>query len=284
MAEQAEIAALYTLIDDPDEEVFGAVSDRIVNYGSIIIPTLEHWWETTPNEQVQSRIEHLIHQLQFRDLRRNFTDWKHAARPELLTGALLTASFHYPELATATVISETEKLRRNIWLELNNYLTPLEQINVFHNVLYGYFGLRSIPKDEGKPSHFMLNKIITEKKGTQVGNGLLYLLLCEQLDLPVRLIQLPKQFILAYLKNDSNEAHASAAFFMDPTGGQIYTHRDIETYFKRINEPLEPHYLTPLSNAGTIATVLTALAGVYDAAKEPHKIAELKELIAFLKS
>jgi hypothetical protein len=276
MAKQDEIAALYTLIDDPDEEVFGVVSDRIVTYGSVIIPTLEHWWETTPNEQVQTRIEQLIHQLQFRDLRRNFTDWKHAARPELLTGALLTASFHYPELSTATVINETEKLRRNIWLELNNYLTPLEQINVFHNVLYGYFGLRSIPKDEGKPEHFMLNKIISEKKGTQVGNGLLYL--------PVRVLQLPKQFILAYIKNDVNETQAPASFFMDPTGGQIYTHRDIETYFKRINEPLEPHYLTPLSNAATIAHVLTALGGSYDAAKEPHKIAELNELAAFLKS
>ena len=106
MAEQAEIAALYTLIDDPDEEVFGAVSDRIVNYGSIIIPTLEHWWETTPNEQVQSRIEHLIHQLQFRDLRRNFTDWKHAARPELLTGALLSIVLHHVFVVITELLSK----------------------------------------------------------------------------------------------------------------------------------------------------------------------------------
>jgi len=86
MAKTDEIAALYTLIDDPDEEVFGVVSDRIVNYGTTIIPTLEHWWETTPNEQVQTRIENLIHRLQFRDLRRNFTDWKqdiaHYADPQ----------------------------------------------------------------------------------------------------------------------------------------------------------------------------------------------------------
>ncbi len=64
MAKTDEIAALYTLIDDPDEEVFGVVSERIVNYGTPIIPTLEHWWETTPNEQVQNRIENLIHRLQ----------------------------------------------------------------------------------------------------------------------------------------------------------------------------------------------------------------------------
>ena len=160
MAKTDEIAALYTLIDDPDEEVFGVVSDRIVNYGTPIIPTLEHWWETTPNEQVHNRIENLIHRLQLRDLRRNFTDWKHSPRPELFTGALLCATFHFPELASAPVIADLEKLRRNIWFELNNYLTPLEQVNVFHNILYGYYGLRSIPRDECKPEHFLINKII----------------------------------------------------------------------------------------------------------------------------
>ena len=284
MVKTDEIAALYTLIDDPDEEVYGAVSDRIVNYGTPIIPTLEHWWETTPNEKVQNRIENLIHRLQWRDLRRNFTDWKHAPHPELFRGALLCATFHFPELATAPVIADLEKLRRNIWLELNNYLTPLEQINVFHNILYGYYGLRSIPRDESKPEHFLINKRISSKKGTQAGNGLLYLILCEQLDLPVRAIQLPNQFVLAYIKNKGAESNPQAEFFMDPTGGQIYTHKDIETYFKRINEPLESNYLQPLSNTGAIAKLIHELSNTYDAVNQAEKIIELQELAAFLKS
>ena len=284
MVHTEEIAALYTLIDDPDEEVFGAVSDRIVNYGSPIIPTLEHWWETTPNEQVQNRIENLIHRLQLRDLHRSFTDWKYAARPELITGALLCASFHFPELATTPVLADVEKLRRNIWLELNNYLTPLEQVNVFHNILYGYFGLRSIPRDECKPEHYLVNKTIQNKKGSQAGNGLLYLILCEQLDLPVRAIQLPNQFILAYIKDEPNASNYRAEFFMDPSGGQIYTHRDIETYFKRINEPLEPNYLLPLSNTATISKLMEELASSYDSTKDVQRIKELQELSAFLRS
>jgi hypothetical protein len=28
-----ELSALFTLIDDPDEEVFGAVSEKIIDYG-----------------------------------------------------------------------------------------------------------------------------------------------------------------------------------------------------------------------------------------------------------
>ena len=42
MEETREISALMNLIDDPDKEVFETVSNRIVSYGKIIIPNLEH--------------------------------------------------------------------------------------------------------------------------------------------------------------------------------------------------------------------------------------------------
>lgn len=283
MGTPKEISALLNLIDDPDEEVFGAVSARIVDYGSTIIPTLEHWWETIPNEQVQNRIEGLIHRLQYRELTRNFTDWKEASRHELLTGALLVATFQYPDLATAPVITDTERLRRNIWLELNNYLTPLEQVNVFHNILYGYFGLRTVTREESRTEDFFIQNVLSNKKGTQAGNGLLYLVLCELLDLPVRAIQIPDQFILAYVKPSQEDDAQNATFFMDPSGGQIYTNRDIETYFKRINEPLNQEYLRPLTNIETIIYILKLLAKSYDPLKEGYKITELKELARYLK-
>jgi len=284
MGTTKEISALLNLIDDPDEEVFGAVSARIVDYGSTIIPTLEHWWETIPSEQVQTRIEGLIHRLQLRDLKRNFTDWKEAARHELLSGALLVSTFQYPDLATTPVITDTERLRRNIWLELNNYLTPLEQVNVFNNILYGYFGLKTIPRDECKTEDHLIHKVISSKKGSQTGNGLLYLILSELLDLPISAVQLPDQFLLAYFKSTQENSIDRAAFFIDPSGGQIYTHRDIETYFKRIKEPLEQHYLMPRSNIETIANVLEELSKSFDTGKEGYKTVECMELANYLKS
>ena len=76
MQENREISALFHLIDDPDEEVFSSVSDRIVSLGRAIIPNLENLWETTPDQNVQERIEMLIHKLHFRDLVEEFTEWK----------------------------------------------------------------------------------------------------------------------------------------------------------------------------------------------------------------
>ena len=130
MEENREIYALLHLIDDPDEEVFGVVSNRIIDFGKGIIPNLENLWENTVSEDVQTRIELLIHRLHYRDLTEEIDQWSKNIHHDLLTGALLVARFQYPEMGTTQVYQDIEKLRRNIWLELNTYLTPLEQVNV----------------------------------------------------------------------------------------------------------------------------------------------------------
>jgi len=88
-----ELSALFTLIDDPDEEVFGAVSEKIIDYGKHIIPSLEHLWETIPDENVQQRIELLIHRLHYRDLSEDFRQWNVSGHHDLMLGALLVSKF-----------------------------------------------------------------------------------------------------------------------------------------------------------------------------------------------
>ena len=137
MKENKEISALLHLIDDPDEDVYNTVSEKIVSFGKEIIPNLENLWETIGNEETQERIELLIHRLHFRDLTTEFTNWKDNSA-DLLQGALIIAKYNYPDLQTAVIKQDIEKIRRNIWLELNNYLTPLEQINVMNSIFFIY--------------------------------------------------------------------------------------------------------------------------------------------------
>src|SRR4029078_1834211 len=97
MQENKEISALFHLIDDPDEEVFDTISEKIVSLGRAIIPNLENLWENTPDEEVQSRIESIIHKLHCRDLIIDFTHWKNGTG-DLLQGALLVARYQFPEM------------------------------------------------------------------------------------------------------------------------------------------------------------------------------------------
>ena len=167
MKENNEIAALFHLIDDPDEEVYTTVSTRIISLGKEIIPNLENLWEVTNREDIQERIETIIHKLHFRDLTEDFMTWKNGSC-ELLAGALLTARYHYPEMQDTQARQEIEKIRRNIWLELNNYLTPLEQVNVITSILYNYYKQKGLEISYTQPEDFLITKTLETKKGNAI--------------------------------------------------------------------------------------------------------------------
>ena len=287
MEESKEISALFQLIDDPDEEVFDAISKKIVDFGKPIIPNLEHLWETNPSEEVQTRIELLIHRLHFRDLTEDFHQWSVSGHHDLMLGALLVSKFQYPELSTTPVLQEIEKVRRNIWLELNNYLTPLEQVQVVTTILYSYYGLKGGETSYQDPNEFLLHKVLEAKRGNQVSNGILYLILCELLDIPIKAIGIPKQFVMAYFKpgySDENLPNPvnKIEFFIDPTSGQVFTQKDVEAYFKRIAVPPVGNYFKPLSNKKIIQNLLEELSKCFDDDKNRYKQDELRQLSQLL--
>ncbi|HTS44961.1 MAG TPA: transglutaminase family protein [Puia sp.] len=289
MQETKEIKALFHLIDDPDEEVFVNVSNRIVSYGRGIIPNLENLWENTVSESIQERIEILIHKLHYSDLTEDFQRWKNSSTHDLLTACLLVAKFQYPELASTSVLQEIEKLRRNIWLELNTYLTPLEQINVLTSILYGYYNLKGTEVGYQHPEEFLINKLIETKRGNTIINGILYLILSELLEIPVRAINIPRQFVLGYIKPEyeneesiHKDAFHRVEFFIDPLSGQVFTHKDVENYFKRVSVAPVDSYFKPVSRIRTIQILLEEFSKCFDDSKNIYKQNELITLSALL--
>ncbi len=282
-----EISALFTLLDDPDEEVFGVVSEKIIDYGKNIIPSLEHLWETTPDEGIQQRIELLIHRLHYSDLSEDFRQWNISGHHDLMLGSLLICKFQYPELSTTPVLQEIEKIRRNIWLELNNYLTPLEQINIVTSILYSYYGLKGGETNYQESNEFLLHKSLEAKRGNQITNGILYLILSELLDIPVKAIQIPRQFVLAYFKpgySDENlkDPEEKIEFYIDPASGQVFTPKDVHSYFKRIAVEHTPSYFKPQSNKAVIRFLLEEFSKCFEDEKNLYKKRELMDLANLL--
>mgnify|MGYP001545891481 CR=1 FL=1 len=288
MHQNSEISALLTLIDDPDEEVFSTVSSRIVHYGKGIIPNLENLWENTISETIQDRIEMIIHRLHYTDLVTDLTEWRDSAYHDLLFGALLVARLQYPELQTSPVIQEIEKIRRNIWLELNSYLTPLEQVNVISGILYSYYKLKGNEVSYDLCDDFILTKLIENKRGNAITNGILYLILCEMLDIPIKAINIPRQFILGYFDSDYNFPNPSKQksekinFYIDPLNGQVYSHKDVEDYFKRISVPPTASYYRPLNNKKIIQHLLTEFSKCFIDAGNQYKKNDLLVLSKLL--
>lgn len=286
MVEDKEISALFTLIDDPDEEVFSTVTDKLISFGRAVIPNLENLWENSANEEVQSRIELIIHQLHFRDLESAFVEWKNG-NCNLFEGALLVSKYSYPEMPASAGLQEIERLRRNIWLELNSYLTPLEQVNVISGILYNYFGLKGNEVSYDNPDEFLIYKTIENKKGNPITNGILYLILCELLDIPAKAINIPKQFILGYFTGNYNlenleEEGQKIIFYVDPINGQVYSHKDVENYFKRIMVPSVPSYYKSLDHKKIISHLLEEFSKCFNTDNNLYKQKELLSLAHLL--
>jgi len=288
MQQNNEISALLQLIDDPDDEVFHTVAEKLLNYGREIIPNLEQLWEGTHDQSVQERIELLIHRVHFQDLQHEFLDWSKSKHPELFRGAILIAKYQFPDLNVTSLLSQFDQVRRNIWLELNNYLTALEQTNVFNSILYNYYKLQGHELTERDPKFFFINQVLESKQGNAYTLGILYLSLCELLDIPVFAVDIPRQFVLAYIDTlhhffaTDKEGVQQIQFYIDPINGVVYTQKDVDTYLRKINAYERDQYFTPLTTKRVIYKMLEELALCYRYKREEQKADEIQQLMSIL--
>jgi regulator of sirC expression with transglutaminase-like and TPR domain len=224
----------------------------------------------------------LIHRLHYCDLLRDIAEWRNSPYHDLLFGALLVSKFQYPELHTTPVLQEIEKIRRNVWLELNSFLTPLEQANVISSIVYNYYNLKGNEVGYTNPDDFFIHKVLQTKKGNTITNGILYLILAQMLDMPVRAINIPRQFVLAFFHPeydpDTSTVHPQSkiSFYVDATTGHPFTHRDIENYFKRISVPPTISYFRPLSHTRVIQILIEELSKCFD---KPNLLYKKNELL-----
>lgn len=288
MQKNKEINALLNLIDDPDNEVFEIISNRIMNYGKTVVPDLEHLWENTECNNIQTRIEILIHKLQYKELQNDLTEWSSNTYNDLLFGALLVAKYQYPDLHTTPILQDLDRIKRNIWLELNNNLTPLEQANVLSSILYNYYQLSTNDVCYENPNDFFINKVLECKRGNAISMGILYQVMCDLLDINASIINIPKQMIIGFYHSDfyaaksNDDPRDKIHFYVDAVNGQAYSYTEIEKYFKRISEKPTIEHFKPLSQKKIIKVLLEEVGKCFINAKNEDKTEEVTALVKIL--
>ena len=111
-----EIKVLIDLLDDPDQEVFKVVSEKLLQRGIEAVPSLEKAWESSLNQDLQEKIEELIHNIQFGYVGQELHSWVKGGSKNLLYGAYLIARYQYPDLYFSEIEEQIEVLRRDAWL------------------------------------------------------------------------------------------------------------------------------------------------------------------------
>lgn len=246
---ETELSALIRLLDDPDESVFEPVSKRILEYGSQALPHLEHMWETSEQTEQQTRIESIIRRIQFLDIAQSYQSWKLQEQPDLWEGLLILEMLRYREDRTESLRQTMETLRRNAWLELNQYLTPLEQINVLSRVLFEHERFKGIDAAQEKIGHYFIGDVLTKRSGNQLGLGLLIQVLAEKLDLSLYSLSVPGIFVLGspnIIKSSDKKGINAIDFYLDPQSGELFGRPEIELYLRRIHQASDEACFRPL--------------------------------------
>ena len=115
MKNENSIKALVQLIDDPDESIYEHVRDEIINHGTAAIPFLESSWEEDDYGLIfQSRIENLIHDIQFKSVKADLQNWISSPTKDLLEGAIIIARFQYPNLDEQWIRDRIQSIRKDI--------------------------------------------------------------------------------------------------------------------------------------------------------------------------
>lgn len=284
MKEQ-EIQALISLLDDSDREVFDLVASKLISLGPQVIEKLEDAYTSIPDPLVQERIENLIHQIHFEGIEKDIVNWSRNESDDLMQGVVTVTRHQYPELNEEKIHKYLSRIKKDIWIGLNNYLSPLEQMNVVNQTLFGHYNLVGNNNTEQEQRISYLNNVIETNKGNHFSLGLLYLIICQQLEMPVYGVCLSSHFILARTKDyiadfsETEKLKEEILFYINPFNkGLAFSEREINIYLKKLE--LEPHdkYFLPASNKTIIKEYISFLSKFYTKASEQQKVQDLQKL------
>jgi regulator of sirC expression with transglutaminase-like and TPR domain len=289
---QQELKALINLLDDPDEEVYTHVKDRLMDLGNEIIPMLENVWEMGDpfNHLVQTRIETIIHSIQFNNTKRLLVEWAQNEQSDLLKGIILVAKYQYPDLDEKNIYKKIDQIIQDVWIELNDNLTGIEKVKVINHILFDVHGFSGNTANYHAPQNSFINNVLESKKGNPLSLSILYAIIAHRLELPIYGVNLPEHFILAYVADSEvlkmitqTDNDFGVLFYINPfSRGAAFSKKEIDAFLAQLKLKPKDSYYSPCSNIDIVKRALNNLINSYQKLGYTQKSEELQELLIAL--
>jgi regulator of sirC expression with transglutaminase-like and TPR domain len=282
--DRKDIKALIHLLDDPDAEISNVVTGNLKELGTEVIPELENAWERSMDHFYQEKIENIIQDIQFRNVRDNLSRWKESGSKDLLEGVCWVARYQYPHLDTDEVSREIDRISGDVWLELNNRLTALEKVRILNHIIFDVHKFSRDNLNIFAPRNSYINLVLESKKGNPVSLAIVYLLVARNLDIPIFGVSLPKIFILAYMDSPSiikkRTSFPEILFYINPfSRGAVLGKKEIDFYLARQNLAVQNTFYHPCSNEEIVLRLLLNLIISYEKLGFQEKIKDLQLLL-----
>jgi regulator of sirC expression with transglutaminase-like and TPR domain len=284
MINLTEVKSLIRLLDDPDQEIYEHVHEKLLSYGTEAIQYLESAFGEAFDPLLQERIADLVHEIQFSIVKNDLKLWHHGGAFDLLQGILIINRYQYPDLDEQKVINQIETIKRDIWIQMMNEASPSEQVKLINHVFYHIHGFSGNTANHHDPQNSYLSQVLETKKGNQPSLAIIYSIIAQKLDIPIYGVNLPQHFILAYVdESKQSEFESGILFYINAFNkGFIFGRRDVDMFLKQLNLNPDKQFYEPCSNTAIIIRVLRNLISAYEHLGSSEKVAELNDLLKIL--
>lgn len=281
MLNDKEISSLIHLLDDPDEGIYLHVEEKLMTLGAPVIPPLEAAWEKSFDPFLQSRIENLIHKIQFEHIVHELDLWRLGGGFDLLQGLIIVNKYQYPDLDEQAIIRTMDEIKRDAWLEMMYNMNAVEKVRLLNNVFYNVHGFKGNTKNYHDPQNSFVGKVLETRKGNPILLAAIYAIIAQRLDIPIYGVNLPRHFILAYMDEHIKDEDGGVLFYINAFNrGQIFGKHDVLSFLKQLNLPNDKQFFLPCDNFAIISRVLRNLQASYNQAGTMEKATEVERLLA----
>ncbi len=279
------IRALVSMLDEPDPAVFKDIADKILHFGEAAIPFLEAGLLETRDENLRTRFEELIGNIQREAVFEGLSRWaKDGENNDLLSAWLLVTKLHYPNVNNDDIGNEISTIRRDVWMEMNENLTALEKVKVFNHVFYQIHQFHANLENYHDPDNSFVNRVLQNRTGNPLSIGILYLLVAQSLDMPIAGINLPEHFVLAYLGETIDPQSMQMKkniplFYINAfSNGAVFSAREINDFLTKLGlEPL-PSFFRPCTHKDIIMRMVNNLVFAYSQNEQEDRKRDMEVL------
>lgn len=282
-----EVKAIVQLLDDPDPEIFGMIRSKLLSLGKPVVPALEEVWERSIDSMLQERIENIIHEIHFEEVKRQLIDWRDHEEDNLLKGALIIAQYQYPDLEKQKVLKALDQLYKDVALEIGMVDTPVEKIRVINHAMFDIHRFLGNRQNYHAPTNNYINHVLESKKGNHLLLSVIYMLVARHFNLPVYGVNLPENFIMCYVDKDEhdplNPNQNKIKFYLNTFAkGAIFSEREVDQFLNQLKRAKKPEYYVPCTNAAILLRMVTNLIFAYQKIGQKNKVHELINLRSVL--
>lgn len=274
---EAEFQALISLLDDEDPAVEPHVRQRILEMGDAAVPRLEAAWEQSGSEIIQQRLESIIHLIQSQAAVQRLRAWEASDGQPLFEGWLYLTQYQFPSIQPETYRKEISRLVNRAWLDLRAGMSLVEQIGVISRLLFASEQYRGNRRSLFDPQNYFLSGLIETRRGGPVSLGTLFLIICQELELPLHGMVLPGYFVL---RNDGGRHELFVDVF---NKGAVFFRNDLQNFLSEVGaDEDDPAFARASPHVEIVREIALQLIICYQRKKQPAKAQQWESLLGEL--